>query len=373
MKRVKLNFDTQKVIKNATKSLFSEFKPPVKKVGSLPGTLVYTGQKTAPTTVKLFQYDRKGISFKPVNNIDELKKNVSKTHVNWVDLTGFQNIEFIGEIGTYFEIDPLTLEDMLNVNQLPKIEEHDDYLYITLKLVELIPNSNTFEFTHYSMVIKGNTLLTFSENPNKLFDNIEELLQHNFNQLKHARQNYLSYRIIDTIVDHYNYSLDLFAVVLSDLELELIQSPTKMHIQTILRYKKQWLILRKALYPFKDAIRKMLTVEAKFIKKTGRHFITDLSDHLQSIAETMEILNATLNNLMDLYNSTVSNKMNEVMKVLTIVSTIFIPLTFIAGVYGMNFKSMPELQWENGYYYSLLVMVAISVLMIIFMKRKRWL
>ncbi len=373
MKKVKLNFDTKNVIKSATKSLLSEFRPPVKKVGSLPGTLVYTGQKTAPTTVKFFQYDKKGISFKPINNIDELKKNISKMHVNWVDLTGFQDIELLGEIGAFFEIDLLTLEDMLSVNQLPKIEEHDDYLYITLKLVDLIPDSNTFEFTHYSMVIKGNTLLTFSENPTKLFDNIEELLQHNFNQLKQAPLDYLSYRIIDTIVDHYYYSLDLFSSVLSDLELELIERPSKKHIQTILKYKKQWLILRKALYPFKDAIRKMLNVEAKFIKKTGKHFIADLIDHLQSIAETMEILNATLNNLMDLYNSTVSNKMNEVMKVLTIVSTIFIPLTFIAGVYGMNFRNMPELAWENGYFFTLGLMLIIGVVMVIFMKRKRWL
>lgn len=372
MKRIKLPSLTSNAYKINAVSLLKHLRPSVEKVGAPPGTLTYTGREDVETKINLFQYDKNEISIHVIDSIADLKNKLSNRHVNWIDLSGFENIELMSQVGSLFNIDQLTMEDMLNVSQLPKIEERDDYLYITLKLVELDTDQNTFDFIHYSLIITENTLITFSEKPSKLLSSIEERLKNNFSKLRNSTIGYLSYRIIDTIVDHYYYTLDWFTNILSNLELEMVENPSKKHINTILTFKKQWLILRKAYYPLKEAVRKMLSVEPKFIKSAGKHYIVDLNDHLQSIGETMEILRESLNNLMDLYNSTVSNKMNEVMKVLTIVSTIFIPLTFIAGIYGMNFVNMPELSWKNGYFYTLGAMTLVGVAMSIYMKRKNW-
>lgn len=348
-------------------------RPTVKKVGAPPGTLTYTGEDTTPTEIKYFNYDAHSLKFETLTSIDDIQQKISDKKVNWIDVTGFENIDQLDEIGKRFEIDQLTMEDLLNVSQLPKIEEHDSYLYITLKLIDLIPEEHKIDFTHYSLIIKDDLLITFSEKPNNLLNYMEERLKNNYSKLMQSSINYLSYRIIDTIVDYYYYSLEWFTDTLADLEIDLVEKPSKKHINTILTFKKQWLILRKAFYPFRDAVRRVVNLETNFLKSAGKHYINDLNDHLQSIGETMEIIRETLDNLIDLYNSTVSNRMNEVMQVLTIVSTIFIPLTFIAGIYGMNFEHMPELSWENGYYYTLLLMLVIGISMAIYMKRKRWL
>lgn len=373
MKKTKLPFITPKAFTQSAKELIEHLKPSVHKVGEPPGTLTYTGQNTVPTQIKLFQYDKNDISANEINSIAILKNKLSGNHIHWIDVVGFQDVDLIRELGSLFKINHLTLEDILNTSQLPKIEEHEDYVYITLKLVELKTEEHMFNYTHYSLIIKENNLITFSEKPNTIFKNLEGNLQNSFSDLNNSTIAYLSYRIADTIVDHYYYALEWFTNTLSDLETELVENPSKKHIHSILTFKKQWLVLRKAIFPFKDAIRRMMNLEPAFMKSAGKHYIADLHDHLQSIGETMEILRETLDNLMDLYNSTVSNKMNEVMQMLTVVATIFIPLTFIAGVYGMNFKNMPELAWENGYYYTLALMFVIGLLMFLYIKRKRWL
>ncbi len=347
-------------------------RPTIKKVGAAPGTLTYTGEDTTPTEIKFFKFEDQSLKFESFGNIEDIQENLSKKNINWIDVTGFENISMLEDIGRRFNIDQLTMEDLLNVSQLPKIEEHDSYLYITLKLIDIVEEEHAIEFTHYSMIITKNLLITFSEKPNKLLNYIEDRFKVNNSKFVNASIEYLSYRIIDTIVDYYYYSLEWLTNVLSELEIELVEHPSKKHINTILTFKKQWLILRKAFYPFREAVRRIVNLEQQYLKSAGIHYINDLNDHLQSIGETMEIIRETLDNLIDLYNSTVSNRMNEVMQVLTIVSTIFIPLTFIAGIYGMNFQNMPELAWENGYYYTLIVMLIIGISMAIYMKRKRW-
>lgn len=347
-------------------------RPTVKQVGADPGTLTYTGEDTTQTKIKFFQINNQSLVQASITQIAEVLPKLKNNDVNWIDVTGFENIDLIESIGSQFEIDKLTMEDLLNVSQLPKIEEHEDYLYITLKLIDLVPKEHKIDFTHYSLIITDKLLITFSEKPNNLLSYIEGKFRNNYNKVLNPSNEYLSYRIIDTIVDHYYYSLEWLTDVLSELEINLVEKPSKKHINTILTFKKQWLILRKAFYPFREAVRRLVNLETGFSKSAGKHYINDLNDHLQSIRETMEIIRETLDNLMDLYNSTVSNKMNEVMQVLTIVSTIFIPLTFIAGIYGMNFENMPELRWENGYFYTLILMLVIGIAMSIYMKSKRW-
>ena len=373
MQKIKLPFTSSKAFGQASKSLMKHLFPSAQKSGAPPGTLVYTGKSTSETKIIFHQFDNKEYYTEEINQLGELPQKISARHTNWIDLTGFQNIELVKELGAQLNIDQLTLEDVLNISQLPKIEGHDDYLYITLKLVEQVEAENTFEFIHYSLIVKENVLITFSDNPNQILDSIDDRLKIKLSKIRSSSISYLTYRIIDTIVDHYYNTLEWFSNELANLEFELVEHPSKKHINTILTYKKRWMVLRKAIYPFKEAMRRLVNQEPVFIKSTGKIFISDLIDHLQSIGESMEIMRESLNDLMDLYNSTVSNKMNEVMKVLTIVSTIFIPMTFIAGIYGMNFQHMPELAWKNGYFYSLGFMLCIGTAMLLFMKSRRWL
>ena len=372
MNKLKLPFLSVNAYKAHAQSLLKHLRPLAKKVGAPPGTLTYTGDELLPTKINFFQYDKDKFTSESVGKVSEIKSKISNKHINWIEVTGFENIDAIGEIGQMLNIDQLTMEDMLNVGQLPKIEEHDNYLYITIKLVDTMPEEHKINFTHYSLIIMENVLVTFSEKPNSVQNHIEERLRTGTSKLRNANLEYLSYRIIDTTVDYYYIALEWFSNLLADLEVELIEQPSKKHINTILNFKKQWMILRKAFYPLKEAVRKMVSSDPSYIKSAGKHYVTDLHDHLMSIGETMEILRETLNNLMDLYNSTVSNKMNEVMQVLTIVSTIFIPITFIAGIYGMNFEIMPELSWKNGYFYALGVMAFTSIGMIVYMRHKKW-
>jgi magnesium transporter len=372
MYKINLPHLSTKVLRRSAEHLFKQMRPSINKVGASPGTLTYTGESTTATTVKVFNYDPKAPQFEDCQSLEAISRHTSKKMMNWIDVTGFKDIDRLSEIGKHFEIDQLTMEDLLNVGQLPKIEQHENYLYITLKLIVLNHSEHKIEITHYSLIVKNNLLITFSENPNRLFEDIEKRLQNSRSKLFNSNINYLSYRIVDTIVDYYYLALEWLMDILSELEIQLIEKPSKEHINSILTFKKQWLVLRKAIYPMRDAVRKVANHENEFLKTTGKHYINDLSDHLQSIGETMEIIRETLENLMDLYNSTVSNRMNEVMQVLTTVATIFIPLTFIAGIYGMNFQHMPETSWPNGYYYALLLMLTVAIVMIVFMKRKRW-
>ncbi len=373
MKKLKLPFLSPKAFSNSAKSIIEHLKPSVHKIGAPPGTLTYTGKNKLATQIRLFQFNKDEVLLDKITSTKELEDKISDKHISWIDVVGFDNIKLYDELGSYLGIDQLTLEDMLNISQLPKIEEHEDYLFITLKVVDLIKEENMFSFTHYNLIVKENMLITFSEKANPIFHNIEERLQNHSSPIRDSSIDYLSYRIVDTIVDHYYSALDWFTDILSELETELIDNPSKKHINSILTFKKQWMVLRKTIIPFKEAVRRLLKTETEFIKRAGENFIVDLLDHLQSIEETMVILRETLNNLMDLYNSTVSNKMNEVMKMLTLVSTIFIPLTFIAGIYGMNFQHMPELGMENGYFYVLGVMGVIGLFMFVYMKLNKWL
>jgi len=372
MAKIKIPFISPRAFTQTARELIDYLKPTTHKVGAPPGTLTYTGKHHIPTSIKLHRYNKSSADDYEIVKVDELDNHISAQHMNWIEVTGFENIDIIDKLGEKFEINLMTLEDMLNVGQLPKIEELENYVYTTLKIVEFDKEREKFSISHFSMITKDNILITFSETSHTLFNEIANRLHVPTSKLRSSDISFLSYRQVDTIVDHYYYAMEWFSNTLGDLEINLVEAPDKEHINTILTFKKQWLILRKSIYPLRDAIRKGLHTEHKFVKSIGSTFIGDIFDHLQSIFETMEILRETLNNLMDLYNSTVSNRTNEVMQVLTIVSTIFIPLTFIAGIYGMNFEHIPELSWENGYFYVLILMLLIGIGMIIFMKRKRW-
>lgn len=372
MAKIKIPFLSPQAFIKSAREHIDHLIPTSHKVGSPPGTLVYTGKNEIETKIRLFQYDKQDIVIQDIKHVDDLEQMISKSKINWIEVEGLYDIESVRKLGKLFDIDSLTLEDILSVSQLPKIEGDKDYEYVTLKIIELIEEEFKFTISHFSIIAKNNLIITFSESQNTIFHELNNRLQNPNSMLRKSSASYLSYRILDTIVDNYYHTLDWFTNTLSDLEFELVENQRKKHINTILTFKKKWLLLRKSIYPLKDVIRKTSHSEHRFIQSAGKQYLDDLHDHLHTIFETMEILRETLDNLMDLYNSTVSNKMNEVMKVLTIVSSIFIPLTFIAGIYGMNFANMPELSSENGYFYTLGVMAIMGFLMFLFMKKKRW-
>ena len=372
MKKVRLPYLSKDSFKHTAQSLLNHLKTRPEEPGTDPGALIYTGSEETQTQIELFQYNKLDSSAVKAKSLQDLKDKFSKGHVNWVSVTGFSDIELIASLGKHFGIHQLTLEDILNVNQLPKFEEHDQYFFLTMKLLDISEEGQDLQLSHFSMVVRDNCLITFAERKHPLFVHAENLIKNKLIQVKNERIDYLVYRIMDTIVDYYQQTLEWFTDRLTELEFELIEKPSKRHIQTIMIYKKKWLVIRKYINPLKELMRKMMYTDHGFFKSTSDQYINDLQDHLQSTYQTVEVLRETLDNLMDLYNSTVSNKMNEVMQVLTIVSTIFIPITFIAGVYGMNFENMPELGWRYGYIGTLTIMLLTGISMTIYMKRKRW-
>lgn len=363
---------TTKGILRSARALQKHFKPSVHKVGAPPGTLVYTGHQSYATTTDLIQFDATKLHRHPIHDEKQLKKLIHNDLVNWVRVTGFEDLETIGRIGNAFSIDPMIMEDVVQTGTMPKIELHSDYIFICMKQISVDETDNHLNMSHFSIVLSSAGVITFAETPLTVFDTLMERIQNDQSQVRRMPVGFLCYRILDTVVDYYSVILEWFTNAIADLEEQMIERPSKKHIHSILALKKQWLLLRKALIPLKEELRSAVHVESEFVKSLNEKYLSDIMDHLNGLTETLEIIRASLDNLMELNNSTISNRMNEVMQVLTVVTTIFIPLTFIAGIYGMNFKNMPETRWPNGYFYALGFMLIVGLSMVAYMKKRKW-
>jgi len=345
-----------------------------KTAGLPPGQLVHLGEKlTDKSVIELIQYDENDHQTIISGNFDEIISQIDNHKINWINIDGLHNIELIKGIGEHFDIHPLVLEDILNPDQRPKIEDFDNYLFFTLKSLNTV-NIQEIVYEQISFILGENYLISFQEREGDLFEGLRTRLKTDPNSK--ARKNtvdYLFYRLIDTIVDSYYIIIENLGERIEDLEDEAYLDPGKGTLRQIQGLKKELIFMRKSVYPLREAVSKITKNEFKFIKHETLRFFSDVYDHTIHIIETFETYRDLTSGLMDMYMTGISNKMNEIMKVLTIIATIFIPLTFIAGVYGMNFDNMPELRWQNGYYYALGAMGAIFVGMLAYFKNKDWL
>jgi magnesium transporter len=344
-----------------------------KKVGLPPGSLVPLGEeKTGKVTISILNYDEKQFQEREVTTVEECFVYKDKPSVTWIDIDGVHDLEILKKIGDCFDLHSLVLEDVLNTDQRPKIEDFGDYLYIVPKMIYYDDKTNEIIAEQISLIIGVNFVISFQEGREDVFNPVRDRIRNGKGNIRKWGSDYLAYSLLDTIVDNYFIIIEKLGEKIEDAEEELLINPTTQTMQSIHKLKKEMLFLRKSVWPLREVISSLGREESALIKKTTLVYLRDVYDHTIQVADTIEILREMLSGMLDIYLSSVSNKLNAVMKVLTIIATIFIPLTFVVGIYGMNFKYMPELEWPWGYYAILFIMLVIGIVMIIYFKKKRW-
>ena len=344
-----------------------------KKAGLPPGTLVHVGErKTEETRITLIDYDKEQFQEREVKEIEECLPFKDKPTMTWINIDGIHKVEVIDKIGAHFKLHPLLLEDIVNTEQRPKIEDSEDYLFIVLKMLYYDKRDNEIKTEQVSLILGHNYVISFQENVGDVFDPVRERIRKGKARIRKMGSDYLAYALMDAIVDSYFLILEGIGERVEDIEEELVGNPTTETLQEIHKLKRDMIILRKSIWPLREVINGMLRTESKLIKKQTGIYLRDVYDHTIQVIDTVETLRDMVSGMLDIYLSSISNRMNEVMKVLTIIATIFIPLTFIAGIYGMNFRYMPELELRWGYFAVWLVMIAIGISMLFYFRRKKW-
>lgn len=345
-----------------------------KKAGSPPGTLIPIGEpKTEKSQISTVDYTAEQIQKQQVDRVEELLPLCDAATNTWIDIIGVHDPTLMETIGVHFGIHPLTLEDILNTGHRPKTEEFDTYVYIVLKMLRYNEDDHMVISEQVSLILGPRFVMTFQEAPGDVFTPVRDRLFKGKGQIRRRTCDYLAYALIDAIVDQYFYIMEKMGERIEDLEEKLTEDPQIDVIQHIHNLKREVIYLRKQVWPMREMLSRLTKGEFDLIQDENHLYFGDVYDHITQLIDINESYRDVLSGMLDLYLSTISNRMNQVMKVLTIVATIFIPVTFIAGVYGMNFKYMPELEWPWGYGAIWVVMIIIVVAMVIVFKKHKWL
>ncbi len=350
-----------------------------KKTGQYPGSLIYTGERGLNgIQITIINYTKDDFRVRKVEDIASVQKFAETDELTWLNIDGIHNTNFIGKIGEIFNIHPLTLEDILNTSHRPKTEDNLDYIFIVLKMLTYDSKKSKMKSEQVSLVINNKFLLSFQEDKIDEFEGIRENIKTNKGHIRDWGTDFLAYRILDLIVDNYFILLENIGDRIEAVEDELLLHPDENCLRKIYEIKEDLLLIRRAAWPLRETVSSLERIDSVLLNRKIRPYVRDVYDHVIQIIDTTENYREMVSALQDIYLSTISNKMNEIMKVLTIISTIFIPLNFIAGVYGMNFNTeiskynMPELNWVFGYPMILTVMLSVSAGLIFFFKRKKW-
>jgi magnesium transporter len=345
-----------------------------KKIGLSPGTLIHIGDKKIGTVkMSLMNYDPEQLLEKELTSIEDAFPYKDTPPVTWINVDGLHALEIIEAIGRHFGIHPLTLEDIVNTGHRPKAEDFEDYDYIVLKMLTYNEDQNHITAEQVSFILGPHYLISFQETEGDVFNFVRERIRKAKGRIRKSGSDYLVYALIDAIVDHYFLVLEKIGEKIELLEEDLLADTQTETLQSVHHLKREMIFFRKQVWPLREILSTLMKEEASLIQETTQIFIRDLYDHTIQVMDTIESFRDVLSGLQDLYLSTVSNRMNEVMKVLTIMATIFIPLTFIAGIYGMNFEYMPELKWHWSYPMLWVLLVAIFVFMLFWFRKKKWL
>lgn len=343
-----------------------------KKSGLSPGSLVHIGNTYAEKSKIIFTRYRENIFLeKEINALTAVHVEKDAPEITWISVDGLQNTELMEELGNVFSLHPLVLEDILNTNQRPKMEDYGDYLYIVLRNFNGHGNG-TLTSEQISIILGRNFVLSFREKESAIFEPVKERLAGNKGRIRKSGADYLVHALIDSIVDNYFIVLENMEEKIDVLENDIVKKTTPVMLQAIHDLRRELIILRKSLWPLREAINSLERSESQLINESTGFYFKDISDHVITVIESVENFRDMLASMLDIYLSSVNIKLNEVMKVLAIIATIFMPLTFIAGVYGMNFKHMPELEWHWGYFVVLGVMLTVALYMIHYFRKKKW-
>ena len=341
----------------------------ISKAGMDPGSLVYIGDpKTEKVQIDFLHYTAEHLQETNDISLSEIQPSLKKEGVNWICISGVHDVDVVREIGNQFNIHPLLLEDIMNTNGRPKFELENNCVFICGKMMEPVQNRVALP-EQFSIVISGNTLLLFQQDRGDTFDQLRERIRLGRGKIRLKGAEYLCYLILDNIVDHFiGYSQRLLHEI-EELELDVLNRPRPVVLNHIVRMKKRVMNFKRSIDPLKEAIGRM----PNDMNEENKKYYRDLYDHIVLESENIAMYRETLINLLSLYHSQLGQKTNDTMRTLTVISSIFVPLTFIAGLYGMNFKNMPELEWHNGYFYALGLMGVVGIGMFIFSIRKKWL
>jgi magnesium transporter len=320
--------------------------------------------------LELISYNRE--SHERIDNIriDELIKGLNPERINWINMDGMGDVAIIEKLQSHFCFDALTLDDVIN-DQRPKAEEYEDYLFFTLKMLYRIEGEK-IDYEQISFILGVNYLISFQEKEGDLFDSFRERIRLDQGKVRKKKADYLMYRLIDIIVDNYYTVLDKIGNQIDEIEEDIYTDTAEETFHKIQSIKKELIFLRKAVYPLREALSKVVKGETSFVEEENLRYFSDVYDHTVHLIDSLETYKDLTSSLLDVHMNTMNNRMNEVMKLLTIITTIFIPLSFIAGVYGMNFRIMPELEWEYGYPAVLGFMAVVTIGMVYYFKRKKW-
>ena len=360
----------QGLIKKTSKFM----KKTSQKAGMSPGTLMHIGEKKIEEPrITLINYDSELLEEKTLHRIEESFPYKDTPQVTWINIDGLHEVGIIEKIGSAFGIHPLTLEDIVNTGQRPKIDDFEDYIYIVFKMLIFDGTTCRISAEQVSLIVGPRFIISFQEIEGDVFNFVRERLRKGRIQMRKSGPDYLAYALMDAVVDQYFLILEKMGERIEHFEDRVHSEPTPKILQGIHDLKREIIYFRKQVWPMRELLNNLQKTESHLVQQTNKVFIRDVYDHTIQVIDTIESFRDIIVGMMDLYLSAMSNRMNEVMKVLTIMATIFIPLTFIAGIYGMNFKFMPELEWKWSYPVLWALLIFIFIGMLFYFKRKKWL
>jgi magnesium transporter len=344
------------------------------KIGLSPGSLIHIGEVfDNDTIITLINYDSSTLEEKVIRSVEEMLPYKDLPSTTWVNIDGLRDVELIRQIGQKFKIHTLVLEDILHTHQRSKFEDFDSYLFMIIKNLSLGLGEFSVEYEQISILVFENFIFTFKEKPTLLFDPIKIRIQNSKGRIRNFGSDYLAYVVLDTVVDEYFSMQDSLDDLIEKIEDELLIDPSIATLNTIQQIRRELIFVRKSISPLRELLSGIQRSDSDLIDEKNRRYFADVYDHALRVIETMESYRELITGMMDIYLSSVNNKMSETMKVLTVFASIFIPLTFIAGVYGMNFEYMPELKVRWAYPVLWCFFVTISVSLMVYFKRKKWL
>lgn len=351
------------------------------KAGLPPGTPVHVGErKVEQARITIYNYDATGCRRRETVKVEDCPNFFAQPGVTWINTDGLHQVDIIEKICAYAKVHPLTVEDICNTTQRPKLDIFADYIFLVVKMQTYSQAGHRIESDQVSLIIGENFLLSFQEKPGDIFGGVRTRIENGKGRIRTLGPDYLAYALLDAVVDHYFTVLESLGEEIESLEEEVISAPSRQSMEKIHLLKRELILLRKAIWPLREVLNGLLRHddETELIGSDLAIFLKDLYDHTIQVIDTIEAYRDVTAGLLDIYLSSLSNRMNEIMKVLTIFAAIFIPLTFIAGIYGMNFDpaagpwNMPELGWSWGYPFALALMAGVAVVMLIYFKRKNW-
>ena len=344
------------------------------KAGLSPGTLMYVGEeKSGKPRITVMDYDATGFVEKEVASVEECFPFKDTPTVTWINVDGVHDAAVIERLGTHFGIHPLVLEDIMTTTQRPKTEDLGAAVYVVLRMIEFDDERAATSADQLSLILGPNYVLTFQETPGDCFDRVRDRIRGGKGRIRKQGPDYLAYAVIDAVVDNYFFVLEKLGERIDALEEQLIAEPRRELLGEIHGLKREMIELRKSVWPLREVVSGLERSESPLIRESTGVFLRDLYDHAIQVIDTVESFREMLSSMVETYLSSLSNRMNEIMKVLTIISTIFIPITFLVGLYGMNFVHFPEIQWRWGYAFVWLLIVGSVAGMFAFFRRKKWL